>query len=378
MDPRARRRSAGALVSSASLVASLPMPRAGELTFYVFGPGPGESIAVALPDGSWMVVDACRQDGVDLPRALLGAFGVRRVALAVLTHPDADHLRGFAELSRTIEPEFLWAFPQLMTRRRLVTHMAREHADDARWSELSEALAVIEAAMARNRAAPVYALASRNVGEVAIHCVAPSPADMERESALLDALIVRIAQGKRIADEDGRLIRGRRVDGGGNGLSLALVLEWAGRRFCLAGDVEAPDDPHRGWRGACEYLDAQGRGDVLRDLSLLKLPHHGSISASSDEALRRHAGSARLAAIATPFIGGKAPPPHPSALGELRSYAARLAITTEPACGWEAVAATGWAPDQAASDDGARCVVAIARADGSLTVAPFGSARTFV
>lgn len=71
----------------------------------VFGPGRGESIAVHLGDGRWIVVDSCIQKGTrDIPILnYLSRIGVEvehQVRLVVATHAHDDH---FAGISRILE-----------------------------------------------------------------------------------------------------------------------------------------------------------------------------------------------------------------------------------------------------------------------------------
>ncbi len=73
-----------------------------ELEVTVFGPGYGESIALHVGDGAWVLVDSCiNPDGE--PRALqylagLGVNPAQAVRLVVATHWHDDHIRGMARL----------------------------------------------------------------------------------------------------------------------------------------------------------------------------------------------------------------------------------------------------------------------------------------
>lgn len=72
-----------------------------ELHLIVFGPGYGESIAVRVPPGEWLVVDSLRHVDRTMDAnpaiALLEMHGAQASAV-VLTHPHADHAHGFARL----------------------------------------------------------------------------------------------------------------------------------------------------------------------------------------------------------------------------------------------------------------------------------------
>ena len=80
-------------------------PRDDVVEISVFGPGRGESIAVHLGDGRWIIVDSCIQKGTkDIPVLnYLSRIGVeveRQVQLVVATHAHDDH---FAGISRIFE-----------------------------------------------------------------------------------------------------------------------------------------------------------------------------------------------------------------------------------------------------------------------------------
>lgn len=77
-------------------------PANGELEVTLFGPGYGESIALHIGDGAWVLVDSCI-DRAGEPRALqylteLGVDSARDVRLVVATHWHDDHIRGMARL----------------------------------------------------------------------------------------------------------------------------------------------------------------------------------------------------------------------------------------------------------------------------------------
>jgi glyoxylase-like metal-dependent hydrolase (beta-lactamase superfamily II) len=76
------------------LFSGLAVPPPGVLTAYFFGPGFGESAVLHMPDGRWVVIDCCVEDGVCLPAALLDQLGAQKIDLLILAHPDLDHVRG--------------------------------------------------------------------------------------------------------------------------------------------------------------------------------------------------------------------------------------------------------------------------------------------
>ena len=83
----------------------LGSPAGDTLEISLFGPGYGESIAIHLGRGDWIIVDSCVTGRNRTPAALeyLNSIGVdpaTAVKLVVATHWHDDHIRGLAELYR--------------------------------------------------------------------------------------------------------------------------------------------------------------------------------------------------------------------------------------------------------------------------------------
>jgi glyoxylase-like metal-dependent hydrolase (beta-lactamase superfamily II) len=71
------------------------------LHIIVFGPGYGESVAVHIPDGGWLICDSLSRPhgSVDfIPAAELLSNRQERAAALILTHPHDDHVGGFDRL----------------------------------------------------------------------------------------------------------------------------------------------------------------------------------------------------------------------------------------------------------------------------------------
>ncbi len=77
--------------------------RNGSLEVHMFDVGQGDALAVRTPRGRWLVIDAGPPTGTRLVRDLRRQ-GARRVALFLLSHPDADHVGGAAALIAALEP----------------------------------------------------------------------------------------------------------------------------------------------------------------------------------------------------------------------------------------------------------------------------------
>jgi hypothetical protein len=78
-------------------------PQASALEVSLFGCGVGESLALHLGNGEWVLVDACRANRSDLPLNLaylysLGLDPAAIVKLFVVTHWHDDYINGAAEI----------------------------------------------------------------------------------------------------------------------------------------------------------------------------------------------------------------------------------------------------------------------------------------
>ncbi|HXY68794.1 MAG TPA: ComEC/Rec2 family competence protein [Gemmatimonadales bacterium] len=86
--------------------------RPGWLALHFLAVGEGDALALATPAGRWIVVDGGPRvlgfdAGVSVVTPYLRAGGVGRLAVAVASHGDADHLGGLPALVRAFRPELV-------------------------------------------------------------------------------------------------------------------------------------------------------------------------------------------------------------------------------------------------------------------------------
>lgn len=197
------------------------------LAIHFLSVGQGDAALIRTPAGRWVVIDGGpRFAGYDAGRAVLVPFlrrlGVRRLALVVASHGDADHLGGLPALLRAIPAELV-----------LEPGEPLGGALYRRWL----------AAVTRTGAA-------------------------WRRAQAGDTLVV---DGVRLTvwhPDSGWIARGLPV----NENSLVLTVEYGGFRALFPGDAGAP-------------MEAARAGAVGR-VAVLKVGHHGSASASGEEWLR--------------------------------------------------------------------------------------------
>ncbi|MEP7125471.1 MAG: MBL fold metallo-hydrolase [Byssovorax sp.] len=366
--------------------AHLPRPAAGKLQIYLLGPGVGESQVVVFPDGRCMVVDGCTDRGVNLPAALLDHLAIPSIDALVLTHPDLDHLRGVADVVRRFAPRKLFRYPALGYVRDFVAMWHKADPTKARYRELADAIDVLdEHANLHGTVDDAPCASTRpwtpNGAPYTVHFLAPTPFDRDRVR-LLWRKIVELKAGRYVLSRRfERLMTGEtRLGDAPNAVSLGIVLEWAGRKVLLAGDVEngKRSSPKSGWKGVLRLLDDPDdpRGHLVNDVDLVKVAHHGSKGAFFPDAWQRHAQSRKTTAILAPF----APSPLPSdpTLGDLRVHCAKLGISAGGGDSFARARKAGWADVVGATmTTTAPCIAAVIEPTGEIQLFREGGAALF-
>lgn len=362
----------------------LPPPGDGRLVVYFSGPGFGESTVLALPDGKWLVVDSCSHHGTCVPLSLLRHFGVQTLDLVVVTHPDLDHIGGLAELLESIPVRRLWRYPQGTQIRELVLKWRRKYDPDGRLSELEAAMESMENLADSNNVHIPYCTSSwpRDCA-YRLTCIAPVSHDWQAALRAIERALVDLGDGRvELAEKIVAAIKGENVRVGGhpNQVSLALQLEWGSFKLLLAGDVEKGDASEKsGWRGVLGELREEGQLDLLQDVTVVKVAHHGSDGSFLEEAWNEHSRSGRVrAAVVTPFSKGGTPPPHVQTLSSLRRFADLLFLTNSEGTVADRPVQAGWhvSTDQT-SPTSHPVVTLVVDADATPVLTCHGSAREF-
>lgn len=196
--------------------------------------GQGDATLLLLPGGTSVLVDAGGSldgegwdPGEQVLVPLLARYGVRRLDLAVVTHPHPDHLNGFARLAEEVSVDELW-YNGDDTTHPVFEKLARAVRDGG---------GVVRG---------VQELAPRvRLGGVDIEILYP-----------VGPLPVH-GSGRAMSD--------------GNNRSVVLRVTYGARSILLAGDIEQPVE---------ELLAPR-----LAVTDVLKAPHHGSSTSSSSALL---------------------------------------------------------------------------------------------
>lgn len=330
----------------------LPRPKKGSLTLYLGGPGVGESQALCFPDGRWMIVDFWKRGKTNFPLTLCQEFGVNEVALAVVTHPDVDHIKGLPEFADSVEIQEFWRYPS-GTLRDLLSGYCRLDSADGRLVKVYEALEVMddlaeqEATIESDIRTEAWPTPNATYS---VKCIAPCQAERASLRSEVFDIVQRTQNGGvelSAALEDFLLRESNSIRPRGNPLSLALAIEWEENRILLAGDVENGSNEKSGWSGVLRSLCKYDRLQLVTDVDVIKVAHHGSDGAYHSEVWDRHTSSSRSSlGLITPKRGPNDSPPQSQTLRNLRKHVNKLAVTAFPrGQDWQLLENAGWNRD---------------------------------
>lgn len=360
----------------------LPAPSTTDCTIYVLGPGFGESQVIVAPGPVTVVVDSCRcSGGTNLTLALLEHLKLTTVDLLVVTHPDLDHVAGLAELIEKRPPARAWRYPFAGTLRDLVANWLRLDADDHRLQAVHDALVALDDLQDSNVAFEVgYGARDWQQNGLSLTCLAPTPRDQRAARKPLEAA-VRAPRGNfELGAGLARYLRGDKGSLGDqpNLVSLALALHWQGHRVVLGGDVSTKAaSPQAGWAGIVGLLRDDGRLDLVTDVSLVKVSHHGSRDGYHSPAWNEHAKSGKTTAVVTPFEHGSVRLPPEAVMADLRRDVATLALTSNAGGCHARASAAGWKGPSPGPAAGPPWAAAVLTARGTVTLHVGGSGATF-
>ncbi|MFA4972247.1 MAG: DNA internalization-related competence protein ComEC/Rec2 [bacterium] len=231
-----------------------------------FDVGQGDSALVRFPGGENLLIDAggIKGSSIDVGKEVLApallAMGVRRIDRVLLTHPHYDHYAGIVSLLKDFGPRLLWT-----------NGLAAPEKEAGDWDVL--------VAAARAAGVPMVAVGEHGLRE-------------EIEGATLE-----ISLPKDLAAEDI------------NDTSLIVRISLRARSFLFTGDLTKEGETS---------LISSG---IDLDSDVLKVGHHGSNDASSEEFLR--AVSPEIAVISA-GVGNPYGFPHKDALARIERTGARV------------------------------------------------------
>lgn len=191
-------------------------PQDGEMSLIVLDVGQGDSLLLHS-GGEWALVDAGTPDSADAILQAMEGYGVRSLALAVATHPHADHIGSVAAVLDAYPPAVFW--------------MPDAAHTSATYEKMLDAVERSGADAVLAQTGDVFTLGSMRITVLSPGADAPYADDL-------------------------------------NNMSLVLLCEGAGVRFLLTGDAEEPVEQDMLQNG-------------LPEIDVLKAGHHGSSTSSS-------------------------------------------------------------------------------------------------
>ena len=247
------------------MTADYSRPNSDELELSLFGPGYGESVAVHIGNGTWLLIDSCL-DRNGTPQSLqylldIGVNPADAVALVVATHWHDDHMRGITQLLKRCR-QAAFCCSGAMNQREFMTAVGT--IENNHMSTVGSGVREIRQVFSHLRelaASPVFATANRKV-------FSNRDCDVWTLSPYDDVYL-------KFLDSVGALLPGigerktRIPDLSPNQMAVALWIQVADVALLLGSDLERP-----GW---LQILASQAR--PTGQASVFKVPHHGGESA---------------------------------------------------------------------------------------------------
>ena len=265
-------------------------PQDDEIELALFGPGYGESIALHVGGGAWVLVDSCLdKDGT--PRSLrylesLGLDPARAVVLIVATHWHDDHIRGMARMVEACDgADFCCA--AVLGRQEFLSAVGALEARP--FSDTGSGVREIHSVFSRRGDAAsrqIFALANQRIlkrGECEVWSLSP-------DSAVFEDFLRSI--GRWVPVE--RQTKTRFPDPSPNEAAVALWVGIGDAALLLGADLE-----RRGWTGILQS-GARPSGAA----SVFKIPHHGSGNAH-EPGVWTHMLTPNPFAVLTPWRRGR-------------------------------------------------------------------------
>lgn len=309
------------------MIGSVP-PTAATLEISVFGTGFGESVCVHLGEGEWMIVDSCVHEAEPLALKYLRSIGVDcsvAVKLIALSHWDADHINGAAEMYSVCDSAQV-AYSQALTTAEFAQLMEGYGepllASDANCNQLAEFRKIINVRLQRKRAggpAPIAVSDGKILyrrGNVFVQALAPSARTIERSLESLAPWLKRNPMDAAV-----RPIKQPRND-----FTLVLWVGAGSRCALLGGDLEIAADPDMGWLAAANSPFLH----VTDKAGFFKVAHHGSPNGDHPHIWANLVDSANPICALTAFNRGVTKRPAPADVTRLLGRTKLLYGTTAP------------------------------------------------
>lgn len=240
-------------------------PSNDECEVVIFGPGYGESLAVHIGGGKWVLVDSCLgKHGKPASLDYLNKLGVdsrESVCLIVASHWHDDHIRGMSEVVSSC-PNADFCCSAVFSRVELLSKIgAIEKGHVGRVTSGAKELVAVFDRIKTTRQCIVYGLTDKVIfgsDDCNISALSPTDSAYDRFLKSLADLVPDVGSGKR-----------RIPVITPNECAVVMWLRFADFGILLGSDLE-----RRGW---IEIVENSKSLDLRA--SVFKVPHHGGISA---------------------------------------------------------------------------------------------------
>lgn len=243
--------------------------------------GQGDATLVIGPGGRTLLIDA-GQRGMGLERVLpeLSRRSVDRLDAIIATHYDADHIGGLAEVLKGQD--------QLLG------------TDD----DIIPAIALFDRGDGTDKSTPSF-LEYRQIAAPYRQEITPGSRIDLGQGAVARVIVVNGHY------EDGRVIHLNPDEE--NESSIGLLIEYGSFRYFTAGDLTGGGAP-----GGSETKDMETiAGEILGDLDVVHLSHHGSLSSTNENFLE---ATTPEAAVISAGLDNDYGHPHPVILNRLEEH----------------------------------------------------------
>jgi beta-lactamase superfamily II metal-dependent hydrolase len=300
-------------------------PAPDEVEVSIFGPGKGESIAVHVGGGEWIIVDSCvDQETKEIPvLQYLQGIGVdlsTEVKLVVGTHAHDDHIAGLGEVFAACETA-TFVCSSALTREEFLRDIKADAQIEQRIrsSIRREYRRIFDVVKTRPTGVGLkWAIQERKLitrqestNAPAMQVLALSPSD----------IAVERARGKlaRLADVDPT----RRLSSiDPNELAVALSVVVGDTAVLLGADLKA-GPTGCGWGAVLATFTLDPKASVF------KVPHHGSENAHHDDVWSQLV-TAEVISLLAPFGDGRKPLPSPADVGRLKDLSKAVYCSANP------------------------------------------------
>ncbi|MGH9277169.1 MAG: MBL fold metallo-hydrolase [Acidimicrobiales bacterium] len=306
-------------------------PEPDEFDLTLLGPNFGESAVVHVGHGRWIVVDSCRHRKLNLALAYLRHLGLDPadvVERVVVSHWHKDHVDGLSALLRAC-PKALLVAPSAVNVAevyRMAFDRAAHLRRDSRFKkrrpavvEFTEAMTIAKERHALGQEAVIWAGAHTTVlhaPEIDVFVGAWSPsghAQSECVERLGDLCTLLATDDPDVPPPINP-----------NMLSIVLSVHAGDRQAILGADLERSASPTKGWASVKSVSGVH----LASGTELLKVPHHGSVTAE-DPALWALCGSSSRGVVA-PCRRGRVLLPDPDDILRLLEHVAEISCTALP------------------------------------------------